>query len=155
MKKPLILILGCLVMALACGGPRHATSALKASGGDTRTIPVKSLDASTFELTETTNDKTYGFDRNNPVKVGSEGGGPSNERRYLNALLGPNGEAIWYNRSGSCCAFKTPNGLIDNTGMLDHYKVTWTGAADTLVIFINMYDKGDLKIPVGFTAKKK
>jgi hypothetical protein len=38
--------------------------------------------------------------------------------------------------------------------MLDHYRVYWDGGLDTLNIFINMYYKGDLFIPVGLTAKK-
>jgi hypothetical protein len=84
-----------------------------------------------------------------------EGSGPQNERRYLNALLGPHGESVIYTREGSCCAFKTPNGLFNDIGLLDRYKVTWTGAADTVVLFMNMYDVGDLKIPVGFTARKR
>lgn len=132
---------------MGCGAHRMS--------GNTRTKPVTSLDAATFELTETTTDTTYGFDRKNPVSVGNTGGGPANERRYLNALLGPHGEPVSYIREGSCCAFKTPNGLFDNTGMLDRYKVTWAGAADTVVLYINMYDRGDLKIPVGFTARQR
>jgi hypothetical protein len=80
---------------------------------------------------------------------------PGNEHRYLHALLGPSGESINYHREGSCCSFKTPNGLFGNAGLLDHYRVTWEGTRDTVDIFINMYDKGNLKIPVGFTAKKR
>ena len=134
------------VIATACGSHRIS--------GNTRTKPVRSLDANTFQLTEFSADKTYGFDRKNPICVGSEGSGPQNERRYLNALLGPKGEPVSYTREGSCCSFKTPNGLFDDTGLLDRYKITWEDAADTLILYINMYDKGDLKIPVGFTARK-
>jgi hypothetical protein len=39
--------------------------------------------------------------------------------------------------------------------MLDVYRIYWTGGKDTLDIYINMYDKGDLQIPVGLTAKGK
>jgi hypothetical protein len=38
--------------------------------------------------------------------------------------------------------------------MLDRYKVYWEGCKDTATLFINMYDKGDLKVPVGFSAKE-
>jgi hypothetical protein len=106
-------------------------------------------------LTDATDDKTYGFEKSNPVKVGgSIESGARNERRFLNALLGPNGEETTYFRAGSCCEFKTPNGLIGNMGLLDRYKLTWTGSSDTLNIYINMYDQGDLMISVGLTAKK-
>ena len=121
--------------------------------GNTRTTPLESIDERTYLLTEATDDKTYAYTKSNPVKVG--GLSPSNERRFLNALLGPNGEPIWYNRAGSCCPFKTPNGMMENTGLLDIYLVNWSGSKDTLTIYINMYDEGDLKIPVGLLAKKK
>lgn len=124
--------------------------------GDTRTKPVASIDDHKYLLLDASVDPTYAFTQSNPVKVGSEGGsGPANERRYLNALLGPNGEQVHYLRSGSCCPFKTPNGLLDNTGLLDHYKIYWGGSKDTLDVYINMYDRGDLWIPVGMKSKSK
>lgn len=126
------------------------------SSGHTRTKPVVLLDNTAYLITDATTDKTYGFAPANPVKVGSSGaGGPVNERRYLNSLLGPNGEPVTYFRAGSCCPFKTPNGLINDMGMLDNYRVTWQDAKDTVSIYINMYDDGDLFIPVGFTSRKK
>jgi hypothetical protein len=149
--KKVIMVLG-LTCILACASQKNTTSA---NQGDTRTKAVEFLDDNTYLLTEKSDDKSYGFDQANPIKVGKEDSGPKNERRFLNALLGPNGEALKYFRAGSCCAFKTPNGMIDNTGMLDRYRITWTGAKDTLNIYLNLYDKGDLKIPVGLTAKTK
>lgn len=38
--------------------------------------------------------------------------------------------------------------------MLDNYRVTWEGSTDTVSVYINMYDYGELKAPVGFTIKK-
>ncbi|WP_299097915.1 hypothetical protein [uncultured Winogradskyella sp.] len=38
--------------------------------------------------------------------------------------------------------------------MLDNYRVTWENAKDTVSIYINMYDSGKLKAPVGFTIAK-
>lgn len=124
--------------------------------GDTRTYTVESLDENTYLLTDASTDNTYGYTKENPVKTGGskEQSGPKNERRFLNALLGPNGESIGYFRAGSCCGFKTPNGLMNNMGLLDIYRVWWEGSKDTVSIYINMYDKGDLYIPVGFTARK-
>ncbi|HMP92397.1 MAG TPA: hypothetical protein PKD90_05965 [Phnomibacter sp.] len=135
---------------------RNATSALPGSGGDTRTVEVAYLSSNAYLITETTTDKTYGYTAGNPIMVGGmkESSGPMNERRYLNGLLGPNGEEIEYYRRGSCCAFKTPNGMLNDMGLLDTYKVYWKGCTDTLTLFLNMYDKGNLKIPVGLTAKK-
>jgi len=155
MKKSVSLFL-LVAFITGCSGSKGAkgSGAVNFTSGDTRTKEVEFLDRNTYKLTEVTDDKTYGYDRANPIKVGgaSETSGPTNERRYLNGLAGPNGEVIQYYRAGSCCAFTTPNGL-SNYGLLDRYKVYWEGAKDTAILFINMYDKGDLKIPVGFQAK--
>jgi hypothetical protein len=68
-------------------------------------------------------------------------------------LAEPNGERISYFRAGSCCPVKSKNGFM-GTALLDNYRVTWTGSKDTVSIYINMYDYGELKAPVGFTIRK-
>lgn len=108
------------------------------------------LDDNTFRLDSISTDHTYGYTQENPIMVG---GGPSNERRFLNALLGPNGEGITYNRTGSCCVFDSPNGMMGG-GLLDRYEVKIDGEAEPIFLYINMYDKGVLKAPTGFTFRK-
>lgn len=119
--------------------------------------PVKTalLDNQTFLLTEISKDPTYGLSAKNPVEVGgaARSEGPLNERRYLNALTGPNGERVTYYRAGSCCPVKSKNGFM-GMAMLDNYRVTWEGSKDTVSIYINMYDSGVLKAPVGFKMVK-
>lgn len=153
MKKPILFAL--LLYAVGCA-PQKTSSSVPEGKGDTRTREVEYLDEETYKLTEYADDKSYGFKENNPIDVGGahESSGPLNERRFLNALLGPNGEKVFYYRAGSCCHFKTPNGLMNGTGLLDRYRVYYLGGKDTLDIYINMYDKGDLKVPVGFTSKQ-
>jgi hypothetical protein len=116
---------------------------------------VSNSDNQSFVIKEISTDKTYAFTANNPVEVGGNSGnsGPSNERKYLNMLAGPNGEKISYYRAGSCCPVKSKNGLM-GYAMLDNYRVTWEGTTDTVSIYINMYDKGVLKAPFGLTIKK-
>ena len=145
-----------LLIVISCAAHKQNSTSNK-QRGDTRTTPVEYIDEETYFLLHASNDPSYAFTDANPVKVGSapSGSGPRNERRFLNALLGPEGQDIRYFRAGSCCPFKTPNGLLDNTGLLDRYRVFWEGSKDTVDIFINMYDEGDLLIPTGFTAKKK
>lgn len=144
-----------IFLSLGCSSSKKISDS-DVGSGDTRTIPVEYLNNTTFILTESTDDKTYGFDQKNPVKVGGlTTDGVINERRFLNALVGLNGEEVRYQRGGSCCSFKTPNGLIGNGGLLDVYRVYKVGTKDTLNIYINLYDTGDLKIPVGFKAKQK
>lgn len=140
------------VLALACHSPKKVGSS---ESGDSRTQKIVMYNSNTYLLTETTVDSTYGFTASNPVKVGGvkKNEGPLNERRYLNGLLGPKGEVLKYFRAGSCCAFESKNGFM-GTGLLDKYRVFWKGS-DTFDVYINMYDEGNLYIPVGFTGIKK
>lgn len=100
----------------------------------------------------TNNDTTYGYTEKNPVKVGGFNNGPSNERDYLNSLTGPNGEKVEFYRNGSCCPFNTKNSPFGE-GMLDQYSVFYEGIKDTAIIYVNMYDKAEIKAPVGFKFK--
>jgi len=114
-------------------------------------------DNQTFDLLEISNEPTYGYSEKNPIQVGGvdKQSGPLNERRFLNALAGPNGEEVTYYRSGSCCPIKSKNDPLGfGQVMLDNYRVTWKGSNDTVSIYINMYDYGSLKAPKGFTIKK-
>ncbi len=97
-------------------------------------------------------DSSYGFTENKPIKVGGGEGGPASERKYLNALTGPNGETVTYNRIGSCCFFESKNSPLGG-GLLDKYAVSYQGKKDTVVLYLNMYDKGKLLAPVGFKMK--
>ena len=107
-----------------------------------------------FLIKEYATDKTYGYSEKNPIMVGKEGGGPKDERRFLNALAGPNGEEISYQRLGSCCGFFTKNGLFGDSGMLDMYEVSYEGLDKPITLYINMYDSDVLQVPVGFTLRK-
>lgn len=121
-----------------------------------KTSKTSLADNNTFRLTEISTDKTYGYSEKNPVQVGGNDKreGPVNERRFLNALAGPNGEDVSYFRRGSCCPVESKNGFM-GMAMLDNYRVTWEGSKDTVSIYINMYDYGELKAPVGFTIKNQ
>lgn len=113
-------------------------------------LTAKLLDDNTFLLQGISTDTTYGYHPANAIKTS---GGPVNERRYLNALLGPNGELVSYHRRRSCCPVKSDNGIM-GVAMLDEYEVTYPGQKEPVLLYINMYDPGILKAPVGFTYKK-
>ena len=140
-----------LVLFISCSASKK-TTAINTAGNTN--VETGLLDDQTFLLTEISTDQTYGS-KTNPVQVGGakNSEGPKNERRFLNALAGPNGEKISYYRKGSCCEVKSENGFM-GWAMLDNYRVTWEGSKDTVSIYINMYDAGVLKAPVGFTIKK-
>ncbi|MCD4834704.1 MAG: hypothetical protein K8R31_12965 [Bacteroidales bacterium] len=107
----------------------------------------------TFKVDAYSNDKTYGYTEKNPIMVGGNSEGPKNERRFLNALSGPNGENLEYYRIGSCCMFTTKNGSFGGSGMLDMYSINYPGLDKDITLYINMYDSDTLKVPVGFKLK--
>ena len=87
-------------------------------------------------------DATYGYSKDNPIKVGGDAfGGPSRERAYLDSLSGPNGEAVSYERTGSL-------GYGDT--ILDIYQITYAGTTKTL--YIDEYSYETLMAPLGFTC---
>lgn len=97
----------------------------------------------------------YGFSASNPILVGSLGGKSpvANEHLYLGRLRGPGGQRVQYERLGSCCAFPSPNGLFGDrdSGLLDHYLVSYDGLAHPLSLYLDMYDPGEVRAPLGFT----
>jgi len=159
MTRTPVILLFAIAAIMACKPSKKAASpsgttkagALKSSADNPSfsTPQAELLDANTFKLTGVSEDASYGYTQQNPVKVG---GGPSNERKYLNALQGPNGEAIEYSRRGSCCMFETPNGM-GGFGLLDAYEVKYKGLEKPIVIYVDMYDYGYLKAPKGMTFK--
>jgi hypothetical protein len=143
----------------ACSSPKKAQKAseaghpVKNAAEDNPTLDkltAKLLDDNTFLLQGISTDTTYGYHPTNAIKTS---GGPVNERRYLNALLGPNGEPVSYHRRRSCCPVKSDNGIM-GVAMLDEYEVHYPGMKKPVLLYINMYDPGILKAPVGFTYKK-
>ncbi|HET7464115.1 MAG TPA: hypothetical protein VFJ82_22855 [Longimicrobium sp.] len=94
-----------------------------------------------------------GYATSNAIRVGGgEERGVQNEHAYLDALRGPAGETVTYERLGSCCQFQTPNGMGGKEGVLDAYEVTYPGLAHPVTLYINMYDPPrDAELPHGFT----
>lgn len=147
-------------LLLACSSPKKTSqTASNTSATNTETdkgnptlkkLSAKMLDENTFMLEGISDDSTYGYHMSNAIKVS---GGPTNERRYLNALLGPNGEPVSYFRHGSCCPVKSDNGMM-GMAMLDIYEIKYEGIEKPVILYLNMYDPGILKAPVGFTFKK-
>jgi hypothetical protein len=146
MKNLLILLSALLVVS--CSSTRNTNTSQS-----TFTGKHELLDDLTFKIVEFSQDDTYGYTQKNPIMVGSFSEGPKNERRFLNALAGPNGEKISYYRIGSCCEFKTKNSPFGG-GLLDKYSVTYEGSTKEIVLYINMYDADVLRVPIGFTLKK-
>ncbi|NNT71721.1 2-dehydro-3-deoxyphosphooctonate aldolase [Flavobacterium sp. IMCC34852] len=117
--------------------------------------PIPTLKGDTFVLTEYSKDKKYGFDPDYPVNVFYKNTKDENlnAERYLRALAGPNGEKITYTKLESCCPFPTKRTEI-GAGFLDIYELTWEGQKSPIKLYINIYERGYLLVPIGLTIKK-
>ena len=127
----------------------------RSAGTTQERLPIERelRDDLTFKIVEFSQEETYGHTEENPIKVGGVAEGLKNERRFLNALAGPNGEKVLYFRIGSCCPFKTKN-FQSGVGLLNTYSVSYKGSSKATTLYINMYDADVLKVPVGLTLKK-
>ena len=108
-----------------------------------------------FVLTEISTDKKYGYNKDYPINVFfvTSTWDEVNQKRYLDALAGPNGEKISYKRTGVCCPFPSKN-INTGGGFLDVYEITYDGLDKPKILYINKYEKGILMPPVGFSVKK-
>ena len=109
----------------------------------------------TFLITEYSQDAKYGYDPDYPVNVFYKNSKDENlnAQRYLNALAGPKGEKIFYKKLESCCPFPSKRTEM-GAGFLDVYEITWVGLQKPLKLYLNIYERGYLLIPIGFSAKK-
>jgi hypothetical protein len=90
-------------------------------------------------------DPSYGLTLQNPVPIG--GGAmyvAARERRYLDALRGPQGQPIRYKRLGSMV--QAPN----NHTIIDHYEVTYDGLEKPISLYLDVYHYWEQRAPKGF-----
>ncbi|MBI5751987.1 MAG: sel1 repeat family protein [Hydrogenophilales bacterium] len=109
------------------------------------------LSAGVATLEAVSTDAGYGFEKTNPIKPGP---GFESEWRYLNALRGPSGEIVHYQRLGHCCAFNT-DASERGKGFLDQYELTYDGLAKPLILYLNMFEEAQMKAPQGFTFTRE
>lgn len=108
-----------------------------------------------FLLTEYSKDKKYGYEPDYPINVFYKNSKDENlnATRYLNALAGPKGEKITYTKLESCCPFPTKRNEM-GAGFLDIYELKWEGQKESVKLYLNIYEKGQLLVPVGLSIKK-
>ena len=110
----------------------------------------------TFVITEYSKDKKYGYDADYPINLFFQNtrNEKLNQERFLNALAGPNGEQITYTKLESCCPFPTKRSEM-GAGLLDVYQIRWKDQQNPVILYLNIYEKGVLMVPVGLSLKKK
>jgi hypothetical protein len=104
--------------------------------------PLVTAWAKTEPTPGTASDPLYGTVPERPIRVG---GGPAGERRFLSALRGPQGQAIVFQRLGSCCPF--------HGHLLDMYDIRYDSLPDAIVLYLDMYERDSPKAPLGLTRE--
>lgn len=119
-------------------------------------VPIPRLESNnTFVITEYSRDKRYGYEKEYPINIfySNTKNETINQQRFLNALAGPKGEKITYTKLESCCPFPTKRSEM-GAGFLDVYELKWEGQQNPVTLYLNIYEKGVLMVPVGLTLKK-
>ena len=119
------------------------------------TAPSPTLKNNAFVLKDYSKDTKYGFDPDYPVNVFYQSAKDENlnAERYLRALAGPNGEKISFVKVESCCPFPTKRTEM-GAGFLDIYELQWEGQKKPIVLYLNIYEKGYLRVPMGLSVQK-
>jgi hypothetical protein len=141
----------CLLLCVACVSTK---STLK-NVDDNAPTPKLNKETNSFVITEYSSDKRYGYDKDYPINIFYKDSKDDaiNQKRFLNALAGPKGEKLFFKRLESCCPFPTKKSEM-GAGFLDVYEITWVGQQRPVRLYMNIYEKGVLMVPVGFTLKK-
>lgn len=148
--KKIVALFALLVFTASC----ISTKSTLKNVDDNAPIPQLSKD-NTFVITEYSKDKKYGYEKDYPINIfyGTTKNETINQQRFLNALAGPNGEKITYTKLESCCPFPTKRSDM-GAGLLDVYELKWEGQKKPVILYLNIYEKGLLMVPVGLTLKK-
>ncbi len=151
MARKCFYIIGFLLLMVSC-----VSTKLTIKNISDTAIEPEMLDENTYKLVYFTENKKYAFHPDYPINVGFGllDQREANKEKFLNALLGPNGEKVTYTQEGSCCPFPTDKSELGG-GILDIYIITWEGNTKPLTIYLNSFEKGEVLIPLGLTAKKK
>lgn len=138
------------IMATSCVSTK---STLK-NVDDNAPIPKLNPD-NTFVITEYSKDSKYGYNPDYPINIffRNTKDDTINQQRFLNALAGPNGEQLVFRKLESCCPFPTKKSEM-GAGFLDVYEVTWIGQQKPIKLYMNIYEKSVLMVPVGLSLKK-
>ena len=149
MKKS-ILSIALLLLSVSCASTK---STLKNIDDNAPNLVLTK--ENTFVITEYSKDKKYGYDADYPINLFFRNtiNETINQQRFLNALAGPKGEKITFTKLESCCPFPTKRTDL-GAGLLDVYELKWDGQKKPVKLYLNIYEKGILMVPVGLTLKK-
>ena len=146
--KKIIFQLGISILLFSCVSTRSSLKNVDDSAPD---LVVKA--DNTFEIKQFSTDKKYGYDKDYPINIFYKTSNTdANQERFLNALAGPKGEKITYTKLEGCCPFPTKRSDM-GAGFLDVYELKWEGQKKPIQLYINIYEKGSVMVPLGLRLK--
>ena len=115
-----------------------------------------------FSKLKQTTDSSYGYSANNPLKLrkGDPIGGISNLKKFLQGLRTADGQELTI---ASRIGIKDPNykekpgGIAANLGdggILDMYELITSVTKTKIILYVDVYHKGGLMIPIGLKYLK-
>lgn len=107
-----------------------------------------------FIINNSTSDEKYGYDPDYPINVFYKNttNDSINQKRFFNALTGPNGEKLFYKKVGVCCPFPSKNS-VSGAALLDIYEIKWVGQKTPITLYLNIFEKSPILVPKGFGLK--
>ena len=147
--KKLIFILSILFLSTSCISTK---SSIKNIDNDAIRPVIKN---DHFIFTEYATESNYGIDSDYPVNIGivSDKSVEAFVGYFFNGLQGPNGEKVEYKKIETCCPFPTKHSNM-GAGLLNVYEVNFKGSNKKLTFYFNIYEKGKIVCPKGFSIKK-
>lgn len=148
--KKIALFITVLILLASCGSIKSSLKNID----NNAPAPVLGKN-NTFIITEYSKDKRYGYNKDYPINIYYRGtkNDTINQKYFLNALAGPKGEKLTYTKLENCCPFPTKNSDV-GAGFLDVYELKWEGLKKPVLLYLNIYERGLLMVPVGLSLKK-
>lgn len=148
--KARFLLLICLVfLSVSCVSTK---STLKNVDDTAPNLVVNKQNA--FVIKDYATDDKYGYDKDYPINIfyRNTANDSINQQRFFNALTGPNGEKLFFEKVGICCPFPSKNS-VSGAALLDVYEVKWVGQKTPITLYLNIYEKSPIMVPKGFGLK--
>lgn len=148
MKKT-VLFIALLLTITSCGSIKSSLKNVD------NTAPVPVVKNNAFVINAYSKDKKYGYNKDYPINIfyRDTKNDTINQQYFLNALAGPKGEKITFTKLENCCPFPTKTSEM-GAGFLDVYELKWAGLKTPITLYINIYERGQLMVPIGLSLKK-
>lgn len=149
MKTRLLLFAGFTLLLMSCISTK---STLQNVDNTAANLVLNKHNA--FIISEFARDDKYGYDKDYPINIfyRNTDNDSINPQRFFNALAGPNGEKLFYEKIGICCPFPSKQS-VSGAALLNIYEVKWVGQIKPVTLYLNIYEKSPIRVPKGFSIK--